>query len=190
MNDSVELILASASPRRRELIPFLGLPWKILAVDVDEDQIDHPDPAENVMHTAALKAEEAARRTADKAVVLAAASLARSAGESPEGPAGEVIRLLVVTCVIGFHGQVEEALSSLVVPIEPIGHCLGEVHEHDSQELFQVTAGNQHQARVVAAGAVGVKQIAGLVIDEGVGTLIVAVLGATQEELLDGQADD
>ena len=66
------LILASASPRRRELVPLLGLAWKIQVADVDETSVDDPDPAVNVMRTAELKAEAAASAVGDDCVILAA----------------------------------------------------------------------------------------------------------------------
>ena len=72
MDASRKLILASASPRRRELVPLLGIPWAIKSVDVDESIIDHPDPAENVMQTSALKAKASARQSGAGALILAA----------------------------------------------------------------------------------------------------------------------
>lgn len=53
---SINLILASQSPRRRELIQLLGIPFQSIAADVDESSVDHPDPAINVIQTAKLKA--------------------------------------------------------------------------------------------------------------------------------------
>ena len=52
-----ELILASGSPRRRELISLLGLPFAIMVADVDEDVVTVADPAQNVVGRALLKAE-------------------------------------------------------------------------------------------------------------------------------------
>jgi septum formation protein len=72
MSESRKLILASASPRRRELVPLLGFPWAINAVDVDETIIDHPDPAENVMKTSELKAIASAKQSNATALILAA----------------------------------------------------------------------------------------------------------------------
>jgi MAF protein len=72
MSDSRKLILASASPRRRELVPLLGFPWAIEAVDVDETIIDLPDPAENVMKTSELKAVASAKQSDADALILAA----------------------------------------------------------------------------------------------------------------------
>jgi len=53
---SIELLLASQSPRRRELITLLGYPVRCLAAEADEESIQTPDPAINVVETAVLKA--------------------------------------------------------------------------------------------------------------------------------------
>ena len=49
-------ILASQSPRRRELLQLLGYPFITMPADADEDSVDTADPALNVQETAVLKA--------------------------------------------------------------------------------------------------------------------------------------
>ncbi len=58
----VKLILASQSPRRRELIQLLGYSYRAISADVDESQVTDPDPARNVLGTAQLKAVAIADR--------------------------------------------------------------------------------------------------------------------------------
>jgi MAF protein len=62
---NIELILASQSPRRRELLQLLGLPFQTMVANADEDSITHPDPAANVIQTARLKASLIAAQLAD-----------------------------------------------------------------------------------------------------------------------------
>jgi septum formation protein len=57
-----ELILASASPRRRELLGLLGVPFTIIPAEVTEHEATDADPREMVRHNAALKAEWVAER--------------------------------------------------------------------------------------------------------------------------------
>lgn len=57
----INLILASQSPRRRELIQLLGYPVTCTVAHVDEESIADPNPAINVVETAQLKAEAIAR---------------------------------------------------------------------------------------------------------------------------------
>lgn len=52
----IKLLLASQSPRRRELIRLLGCPFQCAAADVDERSVNHADPAIHAVQTARLKA--------------------------------------------------------------------------------------------------------------------------------------
>ena len=65
------LILASASPRRRELLAQLGLPFEVIVADVTEHEESSTDPRVMVAHNAALKADWVAARRPD-ALVLGA----------------------------------------------------------------------------------------------------------------------
>lgn len=65
------LILASASPRRRELLAQLGIPFDIIVAEVTEHEDPATDPRVMVAHNAALKADWVAGRHPD-AVVLGA----------------------------------------------------------------------------------------------------------------------
>jgi septum formation protein len=53
--EPITFLLASQSPRRRELIGLLNYPFQVMAADADEDSITTPDPAVNVVETAVLK---------------------------------------------------------------------------------------------------------------------------------------
>jgi septum formation protein len=65
------LILASASPRRRELLAQLGVPFEVIVAEVTEHEDPSTDPRVMVAHNAALKADWVAVRHPD-AVVLGA----------------------------------------------------------------------------------------------------------------------
>ena len=64
-------ILASASPRRRELLGQLALPFDVIVADVTEHEAEDADPRLMVAHNAALKADWVASRH-PAAVVLGA----------------------------------------------------------------------------------------------------------------------
>ena len=53
----VHFILASQSPRRRELLGLCGYPFDTLIADVDENSVSDPDPAQDCIQTAQLKAK-------------------------------------------------------------------------------------------------------------------------------------
>jgi len=65
MNPAPRLILASASPRRRELLAGLGLPFTVVVADVTEHEDPTTDPRTMVSHNAALKADWVAARHPD-----------------------------------------------------------------------------------------------------------------------------
>ncbi len=65
------LILASASPRRRELLGQLGVAFDVVTADVTEHEETTTDPRVMVAHNAALKADWVAARHPD-AIVLGA----------------------------------------------------------------------------------------------------------------------
>lgn len=65
------LILASASPRRRELLVQLGWPFTVVPAHVEEHEDPATDPRVMVSHNAALKAEWVAERH-PQALVLGA----------------------------------------------------------------------------------------------------------------------
>lgn len=62
MSKGEELILASASPRRKELLAQLGLPFAVVVADVTEHEEETTDPRTMVTHNAALKADWVAAR--------------------------------------------------------------------------------------------------------------------------------
>jgi len=63
------LILASASPRRRELLAELGFPFEVIPAEVTEYEAADADPREMVRHNAALKADWVAARHPDATVI-------------------------------------------------------------------------------------------------------------------------
>ena len=69
-----ELVLASGSPRRRELLAGLGLQFEIRAADVDETPHPGEPPRDYVLRLAREKAAAVARSGSPGELVLAAAS--------------------------------------------------------------------------------------------------------------------
>ncbi len=66
---SSRVILASASPRRKELLASLGVSFDIVPAEVTEHEAPDADPREMVRHNAALKAEWVAARHPDALVI-------------------------------------------------------------------------------------------------------------------------
>jgi septum formation protein len=85
----MRLILASASPRRQELVRLLGLEWEVRTAEVDEASIDHPEPPLNVIDTAWLKASAVARSAPDDALIVSADTTVALGSTMLNKPAGE-----------------------------------------------------------------------------------------------------
>ena len=66
----MRLILASQSPRRRELLSLFGKPFDIRVADIDETMDPTADPAKEVARVSAMKARAIPRDPAD--IVVAA----------------------------------------------------------------------------------------------------------------------
>ena len=68
----MKLILASASPRRAEILRATGLPFTVLSSAVDETPYPAESPQDHVQRLAAAKAELVAARAVGPAIVIAA----------------------------------------------------------------------------------------------------------------------
>lgn len=103
------LILASGSPRRREILAALGLDFAICPVDVDESPLSGETAAEMVERLARAKAAAAAAPGyvvvgADTAVVLDGKMFAKPAGRD------DAVRML-----LSLSGRVHEVLTGVAV---------------------------------------------------------------------------
>ncbi|MCQ2749770.1 MAG: Maf family protein [Clostridia bacterium] len=69
-----KIILASGSPRRRELLEKLGLQFEVVKSEFDESTIENKNPKKLVMKLAESKADEVSRRddiTSDSLIISA-----------------------------------------------------------------------------------------------------------------------
>jgi len=71
-----EWVLASASPRRHELLKRLGLSFRIVQPVVEEWEPEEADPIEQVRHNAQAKAAAVAREFPDAAIIAADTTVA------------------------------------------------------------------------------------------------------------------
>lgn len=85
------IILASQSPRRRELLGQVGLTFEIVSPEVDEAQYGGLPPRELVQTLSRAKALDAARRVPAGSLVLGADTVVVLDGQTlgkPDGPEG------------------------------------------------------------------------------------------------------
>lgn len=68
----VEIVLASTSPRRKELLNLIGLRFKVIASSVQENFEYKDNPEELVEKLALLKAQDVAKRVKPRTLVIGA----------------------------------------------------------------------------------------------------------------------
>ena len=109
----LQFYLASASPRRRQLLEQLGLSFEVAAADVDESPSPQEAPADYVLRVSRLKAETTARRlcsprlpvlAADTVVVLDGVILGKPRNQD------EGLRMLT-----GLSGRSHQVLSAVAL---------------------------------------------------------------------------
>ena len=92
---SNKLVLASASPRRRQLLEQIGLTFRVMPSGVDEDDIVHHDPLANVQAIARRKAHDVTSKV-EGGIVIGADTQILADGEvfgKPED-AADAVRML------------------------------------------------------------------------------------------------
>ena len=72
MNEKNILILASNSPRRKQLLALGGWAFNVAVADVDESQLPGEKPGDYVLRLAESKARNSARNAPDGSIVIAA----------------------------------------------------------------------------------------------------------------------
>ncbi|MBD3313063.1 septum formation protein Maf [Candidatus Woesearchaeota archaeon] len=129
---AMEIILASKSPRRREILEKKGYDVKVDISDIDEESVKKDDVKELVMHLARLKAEKVAERNKDS-IVVAADTLVFFEGQEigqpkDEAEAERILRMLA--------GKMHEVYSGLCVINTKTGEILQDL------EVSRVTLKN------------------------------------------------
>ena len=69
----MRIVLASASPRRKQYLSYLGLPFEVVVPDVDESTVDGESPQQLVMRLSKLKAKAVSQRLSDSEALIIAA---------------------------------------------------------------------------------------------------------------------
>lgn len=104
--------LASASPRRRQLLAQIGVRFATVATEVVEDRLPGEPPPALVTRLALAKAQDALRRASDGAApVLAADTAVAIAGEIFGKPAGEGDALRMLRRLSGITHEVFSAVA-------------------------------------------------------------------------------
>lgn len=100
----MELILASQSPRRKELLGLFKIPFTVRCADIDESMDAAKAPFDEVARVSRAKAEAIAREEDD--VVIAADTIVVCDGQVLGKPADEADALRMLTMLSGREHQV------------------------------------------------------------------------------------
>ena len=161
------LILASGSPRRRELLSLLGIPFTVDAPQVDE-HTDLP-PAEAVAALCVRKGQAGSRMHPGQ-IILAADTLVAVGNRSLGKPADEADARRMLRLLSGRWHQVYTA----VCAVSPAGECFSGVDRSDVR--FSPLTEAEIDAYVATgepmdkAGAYALQGLAGAWIEEVRGT--------------------
>jgi septum formation protein len=124
----VRLILASASPRRAELLAAAGFDFEIVPADVDETPLGHESPEAYTLRVAREKARRIARRLSSPDIVVLAADTEVAAGGQIFGKprdahdarrmlrllSGDVHDVLTAVVLLGPGGEAAEVVTTRV----------------------------------------------------------------------------
>jgi len=116
-NQAFRLILASGSPRRRELLARMGYSFEIIVPDVDENVSGH---AREVVGILSCRKAEAVAKNEDHGIVIASDTLVSLNGEAlgkpqDEADARRMLRML--------SGQTHEVFTGVTIIDAASGSC-------------------------------------------------------------------
>ncbi len=120
----MDLVLASVSPRRRELLALLGLPFKTLAPHINEDQRPGESPVDYVCRLSREKAQAASTALDFSASILAADTIVLDGNDVLGKPADAQEAASMLRRLRGRTHYVYTAVALLEAPA---GRLLGEL---------------------------------------------------------------
>lgn len=158
------LLLASASPRRREILENLGFEFEVLPSNVDESEVPWTDPVESAKLLAEIKGVDS-QMTRPRKTIIAADTIVLCEGEvmgKPSGPdeAAEMLGKL--------SGRMHEVVTGIAL-ISPPNH---RIIEAESTRVFFRALKQEEISRYIStrepfdkAGAYAIQGYASAFID-------------------------
>ena len=109
----MDIILASQSPRRRELLEHMGVEFRVVTPDIDEHMERELPPDELVRRISAEKARAVAAQAGPDAIVIAADTVVALDGAVLGKPADELEAFKMLSTLSGCRHQVYTGLTVL-----------------------------------------------------------------------------
>ena len=183
-----EIILASASPRRRELMGYTQLPFTVEVADVQEVQTGSPE--EIVVRNAQLK-ERAVAALHEARVILAADTVVAINGMVLGKPADEKDAVRMLRMLQNTWHEVHTGVSLLSDKGEQLAHEVSRVHfcAISSEAIKRYVKTGEPMDK---AGAYALQGIGGMFVDriEGSYSNVIGLPMARVRELLIGAGYD
>lgn len=168
-SETPRLLLASASPRRRELLAQIGVPHEVLAVDIDESALPGEEPAALALRLARGKAAAGRSRDGGGRPVLGSDTIvvlggevfgkprdAADAGRMLGALSGRTHQVMSAVALALPGGEVRDALSTTEVAMRPITPA-----EIESYWASGEPAGKAGAYAIQGLGAVFIRHIRG-----------------------------
>ncbi len=162
----MKLVLASASPRRRELLENIGLKFEIMADNSDEEFVENEQPFDTVKRLAKQKALNVAGRVQSDAIIIGADTVVSIDGKilgkpKDETEAEEMLSLLSGRRHTVFTGiaVIEKSSSRIVSDFEATNVKFRKLSREEIKEY--VKSGEPMDK----AGAYGIQNLGALLIE-------------------------
>lgn len=163
MSGGIKWILASASPRRRELLARIQPDFKVVSPDIDEWEPENADPAHQVEHNALHKGQVIAQRHPDCLVIAADTTVALGQRLFAK-PAN---REQAVAMLGALSGKRHQVVTGMALLLDGREHCFHETSEVTFREL-DPAAIDQYLGKVHVydkAGAYAIQEHGDLIIE-------------------------
>ncbi|WP_006786035.1 Maf family protein [Thiorhodospira sibirica] len=168
------LILASASPRRQQLLAQIGVRCQMYPVDLDETPLAHETPAALATRLALAKASEAQRRLHTTEVVLGADTVVAIDGEALGKPAQQAEAIAMLTRLSGREHQVFSAVAVRYEKHEAVCLVTTQVH-FKSLTLQEITDYWASGEPIDKAGAYAIQGLGALFVKSLTGSYSAVV---------------
>ncbi len=180
------IILASASPRRKEILTNLRIPYRVLVSNVDESEFVKDTPAELVRHLSYAKASAIAKDLDEKAIIIAADTVVVMDGHVLGKPEDHQDAIRTLMRLSGCTHQVYTGITMIDMQKNTIfcDHCITHVHMRPFDES-EAIAYVQTDEPMDKAGSYGI---------QGMGSSLIAgiegdyfnVVGLPTTKLIEG----
>jgi septum formation protein len=161
----MRIILASASPRRSDLLTQMGLKFEVIPSDQEEKVVDDLPPHRLVVELALKKVESVAKRVQGQALIIGADTIVVKGDKVLGKPKDEdeAFRMLME-----LQGQVHEVITGLAVMEVPARKCVT-AYEKTVVEMASLTRQEvegyiRTGEPMDKAGAYGIQGLGGMLI--------------------------